>query len=104
MPCSRIVRSDPVRSAAARSILPLLMALVGRTTNNTGRTDEQRSRASRAIGEILQTSRKQSVGRWSPASPDYELLLLAAPAALLVIVFFLVPLVNIFVLSVTEPK
>ena len=52
----------------------------------------------------MQTSRKQSVGRWSPASPDYELLLLAAPAVFLVIVFFLVPLVNIFVLSVTEPK
>jgi putative spermidine/putrescine transport system permease protein len=35
---------------------------------------------------------------------DYELLVLAAPAAVLVIVFFLVPLANVLVLSVTDPK
>jgi putative spermidine/putrescine transport system permease protein len=35
---------------------------------------------------------------------DYELLVLAAPAALLVIVFFLVPLASIFVLSITDPS
>jgi putative spermidine/putrescine transport system permease protein len=39
-----------------------------------------------------------------PARLDYELLVLAAPAVVLVIVFFLVPLANVFVLSVTDPK
>lgn len=40
--------------------------------------------------------------KWAPL--DYELLLLAAPAVLLVVVFFLVPLANVLVLSVTDPS
>jgi putative spermidine/putrescine transport system permease protein len=51
--------------------------------------------------ESLQT---RMLTRFRSARLDTELLVLAAPAAILVIVFFLVPLANVFVLSVTDPK